>query len=258
MLRAAKSISALLLAAGTAYASPWWATFDGSLGTYPEDQGWLHYATDPPAQRWLQDGSLFIDSRAAWGISDIYSQYHPREMTLAPGEKVVAHWTVKVDEEIPAYAEDLSLGVSSDVDSDNHHWGVSFQLATDGVHSGFEPGNWAPFEAGVFHDFCFESWDFRTYTLSIDGVPALAGNFFYAYGPGGGIGWGDNTTASSLSEWKLVECGILAAPEPGAALCVLFGMCFFGQRGIRRACGKDLQHKGTRHENIANHGGAGD
>ncbi len=225
MLRVLKLMSAMLLGVVTAQASPWWATYDGN--DYPENEGWLHYATDPPAQRWLQDGSLFIDSRAAWGISDIYSQYRPGEMILAPGEKVAAHWVVKVDEEIPANAEDLSLGVYSDVDSDNHHWGVSFQLAIDGVHSGFEPGNWAPFELGVFHDFYFESWDFRTYTLSIDGVQAMGGNFFYAYGPGGGIGWGDNTTASSLSEWSLVECGIVAVPEPGAALCVLFAMCLY-------------------------------
>jgi hypothetical protein len=219
-----KLISAIVLGAVAAQASPWWATFDGSLGTYPEDQGWLHYATDPPAQRWLEDGSLFIDSRAAWGISDIYSQYRPGEMTLGPGETLVVLWRVDVVD-----APGSSIGADIEVDSDDQ-WAVHLCLGIDGVSSLYEPGNWAPFAPGVFHDFLLESSDLRTYVLSVDGVPKLWGSFFESLFYAPGVGWGDMTTDRNLSAWQSVEAGVI--PEPSAALCALIALC--GCSRVRR------------------------
>jgi len=219
MYRVLNIMLAMLLGAATARASPWWVSWSGD--SYPESEGWLHYATDPPAQRWLEDGKLFIDSRADWYIYDIYSQYRPGEMTLGPQEKVVGHWRIKVDDIIPAGSQVPGLGVASD-----DQWEVSFILGVDKIISGYEPGNWAAFEPGVFHEFYFESSDMRTYTLSIDGSPALEGDFFesFAYGPG--IGWGHITSHKGLSEWDFVECGIV--PEPGALSCMLAGFCILG------------------------------
>jgi hypothetical protein len=221
MVRVLNIMLAMLVGAATARASPWWASWSGDSGLYPEEAGWTRYSSDPPPQRWLEDGSLFIDSRAVWGMSDIYSQLHAGEMTLGPGETVVVSWRVQVVEG----GEDAAVEVDSD-----DQWTVHLELGIDGVHSFYEPGNWAPFAPGVFHDFLLESSDLRTYTLAIDGVPSLWGNFFHSLFYSPGVGWGDMSTDQSLSAWQSVEAGII--PEPSAALCALIAFC--GCSRVRR------------------------
>lgn len=218
MYRVLDVMLAMLLGAVAARASPWWATWEDG---WPEEQGWTRWSSDPPAERWLEDGKLFIDSRAAWGISDIYGQLRPGEMTLGPDQTFVMHWRVMVDDVIPAGHTDPGLQASSD-----DQWDVIFTLGMDNISSFYEPGKWAPFAPGMFHDFLFESTDMRTYSLSIDGTAAFEGTFFESLFYGPGVGWGDVTTDRSLSEWDFMECGIV--PEPDALLCMLAGLCICG------------------------------
>ena len=58
-----------LLAAGAtlAPAEPYWVEWSGDA--FPETEGWIRGASDPPAERWLADGNLFIDSRGRTGSS---------------------------------------------------------------------------------------------------------------------------------------------------------------------------------------------
>jgi hypothetical protein len=224
MYRVLNVMLAMLLGAATARASPWWVSWNGDA--YPETEGWGHYATDPPAQRWLEDGKLFIDSRADWFINDMYSQSRPGEMTLGPQETFVAHWRVRVDDVIPAGSEDAGLGVASD-----DQWDVLFTLGVDRISSTYEPGNWAMFTPGVFHEFWFESSDMRTYVLSMDGTPLFQGNFFESLFYGPGAGFGDVTSDRSLSEWDYVECGII--PEPSSLLCMVAALIACGR--LRRS-----------------------
>jgi hypothetical protein len=212
MYRVLNIMLAMLLGAATARGSPWWASWNGDA--YPETEGWTGWSSDPAVQRWLEDGSLFIDSRAAWGMYEEYGQPRPGEMTLAPSETFVMHWQVRVDEVIDAAHTDPGVWAESD-----DPWEVAFVLGMDGIHSLYEPGNWAPFTAGLFHDFLLESSDMRSYTLSIDGVRSLERLFFESLFQGHGVGFGDVSSNRSLAEWDYVECGIV--PEPSAVLCIL-------------------------------------
>ena len=215
MVRVLNVMLTMLLGAAAARASPWWGAWNDG---WPEEQGWTRYSSDPPAERWLEDGKLFIDSRADWFIYDEYGQLRPGEMTLGWQETFVAHWVVKVDDIIPTGSEVPGLAVSSD-----DQWDVFFTLGVDRISSVYEPGTWAPFAPGQFHELWLESSDMRTYTLSIDGTPSLEGSFFQSLFYLPGVCWGDMTSHRSLSEWDYVECGI--TPEPSSLLCVLAALC---------------------------------
>ncbi len=216
MFRVLNVVLLTALAAATARASPWWVTWNGDA--YPETEGWTHYASDPPAQRWLEDGKLFIDSRADWFISDIYSQLRPGEMTLGPNETLVISWRIKVDETIPTGGEDPAVYIGSD-----DQYEVSLLLSTNSISSLYEPGKWAAFSPNEFHDFTFESADMRTYQLLIDGAVAFQGTFFESLFYCPAVGWGDMTSNRSLAEWDWFESGIV--PEPGAWLCMFGALC---------------------------------
>jgi hypothetical protein len=221
MFRVANLISALVLGAVTAQATPWWASWSGDDG-YPETVGWNRFHSDPPPQRWLEDGNLFIDSRGG-DMWEVYSQLRPGEMTLAPGETLRVHWRVLVAD-CPV-SEDPGVGAKFD-----DRWTVSFSLGVGMIVSDYEPSKGTTFEPGVFHDFSFESSDARTYVLSIDGVPSLWGNFSESLFDGPGIGWGDHTSVQSLSEWTFFEGGIV--PEPNGFLCMVacLGLCRWPRR----------------------------
>jgi len=203
--------SALVLAAGAIglRADPWWVTWTGDA--YPETQGWTRYSSNPAAHRWLEDGKLFIDSRAAPFISESYGQSRRGQMTLAPGETFRFSWAVKVTEVLPLRAVDPGIWVSSD-----DQWDVLLNLGIDTIDSFYEPGKHASFTPGVFHVFELHSSDLRTYRLSIDGTPAFEGVFFKSLFYMPGVGWGDVTTGRSLAEWDWVHAGIV--PEPSAWL----------------------------------------
>jgi hypothetical protein len=211
MYRVLNVMLAMLLGAATARASPFWVTWEEG---WPDQQGWLE-GWSIPAQKWLDDGLLFIDSRAAGGYDGYYQ--NPATLMPGPGEKFTLCWCIRVDESTP-YTDPGVIARADD------HYSVAFGMDTQSVHSNYEPGNWAPFAPGVFHDFVLESMDMRTYDLYIDGALALQGSFFESLFPGPEVAWGDLSSAMSLAAWDSVEYGIV--PEPSGLLCLLVVLCY--------------------------------
>lgn len=211
MMRLCMSVVVMFaIAPSVASAETYWVEWTGDA--YPETEGWTRYSSDPPAERWLEDGSLFIDSRADWFISEEYWYPGPGMMTLEEGETFVYRWRVKIDE----VTVDIDPGVGLMSDED---FTVVFLLATDHVISFYEPEKYASFAVGEYHEFLFESFDMQTYSLYIDSGLAFEGTFFDSSFSGAGVSWGDITTHRSLSEWDYVEFGVV--PEPGSGLGLL-------------------------------------
>lgn len=187
------------------FASTYWIHWNASQG-YPENNGWERVHSDPPAQRWFEDDTFFIDSTQQWGITDWSRMSFPGMGTLAPGETFIMRWMLKGDYSSTPFG-DPGVGVISD-----DLYAVAFIISEQRIYSVCEPDKWAGIEPGVFHEFELQSSDMRFYDLEIDGTEALSGTFF------GGITtrrveWGDVTTDLGLSEWRWVEFGI--TPEPG-------------------------------------------
>jgi hypothetical protein len=203
-------------------AEPYWVSWESG---WPEEQGWTWGATDPGPERWLDDDTLYIDSRAAVGLAGGYYRTEPGAFSLEPGETFVAQWRVNVWETTFA---DPGLGVWAD-----DQYAVSFSLGTDRIYSDYEPGVWAPFAAGQFHDFRVESDNFRTYWLYIDGAPVLDGAFFDSLLPGSTIDWGDLSSSRGLGQWDYVEYGIV--PEPSILVCAW--VCFSSLLLLKRSGG---------------------
>ena len=65
LLFTAAALGTLVIPAG---AEPYWIAYEGN--DFPENEGWERYVTGPPAVRWLEDGSLFVDSRADTHTAD--------------------------------------------------------------------------------------------------------------------------------------------------------------------------------------------
>ncbi len=210
MSRISGLIATLLLTAATAAAEPYWIEWTGD--TFPETEGWTRFSSDPPAERWLEDGKLFIDSRADWFITEEYWYPRPGMMTLEEGETFVYRWRVKVDEVIV----ELDPGAGLRTDDQRE---VVFALGEDRIISFYEPDKYASFAPGEWHEFLFESSDMQTYSLYMDSELAWEGTFFDSLFSGAGVSWGDTWSHRSLSEWDHVEFGIL--PEPVPALSVL-------------------------------------
>ncbi len=209
----------LFMTVGTARGELWWTRYDAQTGLYPEETDWTRYASDPPAQRWFQDGKLFIDSRAAHGITDEYGQSRAGQMTLSPGQLFTFRFRIKVD-----YV-DLFSDPGIDVESDDQHE-VLFTLGETAIYSTYEPGKWAPFEPHAFHEFTVESSDFRSYRLYVDDHLGFEGTFFESLFNGAALFWGDMTSSSSLAEWDYVEAGV--TPEPHALLAALAAVVVWG------------------------------
>ena len=219
MSRACTVIATALFVVGAARASPFWVTWDDG---WPEDQGWTHWSSGPPAQRWLEDGVLFVDTRSEFGIRD---QYYQNPATLIPGsgETFVLEWRVCVDESTPI--SDPGVLVRAE---DNYS--VNFTMDTHSIHSNYEPGKWAPFAPNEFHEFLLESTDMRAYDLYIDGALALQGTFFESLFPGPFVDWGNFGGCKTMTAWDQVAYGIV--PEPTALVCLLLPL-LFGQSLIR-------------------------
>lgn len=196
-----------------ARAEPYWIAYEGN--GFPENEGWLHYASSPPAQRWLENGSLFIDSRADPGITDIYGMYPAAGLNPEPGETFVMTWRLNVHE--AAAWEDPGVGLRSD----SRH-AVVFIFAEDYLLSLYEPGVYVQFKPGAFHEFELRSADMRGYELYVDGAFAVEGVFFESlFAPV--VWWGDIVRGgSSLAAWDYFRFGVV--PEPSGWLMALVGL----------------------------------
>jgi hypothetical protein len=208
-------VGILLLLAGTiaARASPFWVTWEEG---WPDQQGWIE-GWSIPAQKWLEDGLLFIDSRAQGGADG----YYQSPASLMPGfqETFTLQWRIRVYESTPT--SDPGVIVRAD-----DHYSVAFTLDTHSVHSNYEPGKWASFAPDEFHDFAVQSTDMRVYDLYIDGALAMQGTFFESLFPGPSVAWGDLSSGMSLAAWDSLQYGII--PAPSALFCLLFALCSAG------------------------------
>jgi hypothetical protein len=217
MFQIVKLISAMVLGAVAAQASPFWVTWDQG---WPEGQGWSHSTSGPPAQRWLDDGLMYVDTRAQFGTYDQYGQA-PATLLPGPGETFVTEWRTLVYECAPA--RDVGVLVEAE-----DQYTVNFVMNADSIYNLYEPGQGASFAPGVFHDFMLESASMRSYVLYIDGTAALQGNFFESLFPGPLVDWGNFGGCKSLTAWDHVAYGIL--PEPSAAIWLLIGLCCVRKR----------------------------
>lgn len=199
------------VAAGAAQGEPYWFAYEGN--DLPENEGWVRYATNPPAQRWLEDGSLFIDSRGSVPIVENYTVYFQGGLDPEPGEMFVMRWRLKVHEATPW--EDPGVYVTSD-----DRYSVVFLFGGDYLLSLYEPSVYLPFKPGLFHDFELRSDDMRSYELYLDGGLALKGVFFHS-SFSTCAGWGDVVSSWSVAQWDYFRFGVV--PEPGTLMLMFFG-----------------------------------
>jgi hypothetical protein len=203
----------LVLTATSASADEYWITYEGN--DFPENQGWRRVHGAIPAQRWIEDGKLFIDSRASVSIFDFVKMTFNGTLDPDPGELFLMRWRLKVGE-VNGFA-DPGISVTSD-----ELYAVGLRYSEHFVFSSFEPGLFAEFEPGVFHQYELRSPDMRVYELYIDDTLAFEGMFYEQLLPTR-VAWGDVFSgATSITQWDYVRFGV--APEPGSGLLVSFGL----------------------------------
>ena len=200
----------LLVAVGPARGEQYWIAYEGN--DFPENEGWVRSTIATPPERWLEDGSLFIDSRADPHTTDNYTIYFDAGLDPEPGETFIMRWRLNVHEATPW--DDPGVYVISD-----DHYAVMFVFAERYVLSTHEGNVFAYFEPGMFHEFELRSGDMRSYELYIDGDLAIEGvfseSFFSAC-----AGWGDVVAGSaSLAQWDYFRFGVV--PEPAGAAMAL-------------------------------------
>jgi len=145
----------ILLAFGTvlAQAEQYWIAYEGN--DFPENEGWVRYSSDPPAERWLEDGNFFIDSRADVPIVENYTLYFDSGLDPGPGETFIMRWKLNVHEATPW--EDPGVYVILD-----DLYSVAFLFAESYLLSFYEPDVYVEFEPGMFHEFEMRSDDMRS------------------------------------------------------------------------------------------------
>ena len=201
-----------LMGTNSAWAEQYWIAYEGN--DFPENEGWVRHVSDPPAQRWLEGGSLFIDSRAGVHTVDNYSIYFDGGLDPEPGETFIMRWRLLVHEAFPW--EDPGVYVISD-----ELWTVTFIFDEGSLLSVYEPNVSAKFEPGVFHEFELRSGDMRRYELYIDDQLAIEGVFFEGlFSPL--VGFGDITGGASLAQWDYFRFGVV--PEPATAQAFALGL----------------------------------
>jgi hypothetical protein len=206
-----RTLIPLLLAAAAARASPYWVEDDPGAGRFPEDEGWLRFTREGGDERSIDDGWLVMDGMASPEIQDYYEIRRPGAIDPDPGEEFVMRWRIRVDELV--WYHDPCASASS-----NEQWAVGFMLSRSAIYSTFEQDVSAEFEPGVAHTFEFRSADMRTYVLSIDGTPAIYGNFWLSLTPPR-VAWGDGVYGgASLARWEYFEFGVV--PECTSVLSV--------------------------------------
>jgi hypothetical protein len=198
--------AALGLLAAPAGAEQYWIAYEGN--DFPENEGWERYATDPPAQRWLEDGSFFLDSRTGVHTVDNYTIYFDAGgLDPDAGQTFIMRWKLKVED---SHLWDGGVYVTSD-----DQYEVVFMFDEGSLLSLYEPDVYAEFEPGAFHGFELRSGDMRSYELYIDGDLAIEGTFFEGLFSAC-VGFGDITGGTSLTAWDYFRFGVI--PEPAAWL----------------------------------------
>jgi hypothetical protein len=215
-----RSVSALLVAgsalvgAGVPALGDYWTQYQSRPDApYPEDQGWQRIIDYGGAQRSIdEDGALVLDSLGSAGIVDYYRVISPGMIHAEPEHPFSMEFRLGVD-----YANAPEVGVT--VWSDDR-WDLAIRVSMDRVYSLYEWPMSIPIDPGP-HVFRITSSEMRTYVLSIDGVDAMSGSFYYH---GGGftpstVSWGDDAQGPiSLSRWGYVGFGVV--PEPISAMCL--------------------------------------
>jgi hypothetical protein len=206
-------VAALGVMVTQARAEQFWITYEGN--DFPENEGWTRHFTDPPPQRWLEDGNFFIDSRADPHTTDNYTVYFDEGgVDPEPGETFIMGWRLKVHEATPW--EDPGVYVISD-----DLYSLAFLFAEEYLLSLYEPEVYVEFEPGVFHEFELRSPDMRRYELHMDGHLVVEGVFFEGFfSPY--VGFGDIVHGgASLAAWDYFRFGVV--PEPAA--CLMTSIC---------------------------------
>jgi hypothetical protein len=216
-----------VLSSAVCQAEPYWVSW---CSGWPEEQGWTWGSSDPGPDRWLDGGSLFIDSRAALGLHGAYYQEQPGMFTPGPEETFAMQWRVNVHEVAGIFDPGVILWADD-------QYAVGFHMGVDRIYSDYEPALYAPFAAQEPHDFVLTSTEMRTYQLTVDNVVALQGSFVPSLLPGSYISWGDLTGIRSLSEWSSFAYGI--TPEPSA--CLLLSLSAWACVSVRRCAPKRSQ-----------------
>jgi hypothetical protein len=227
-----------------ARADPYWITYEGDA--FPENDGWTRVHGSMPAERWLDDGKLFIDSRADLAIYDYVKMTFDGNLDPGPGETFVMRWRLRVDDEEGFY--DPAIGVTSNEVAPDVFYRAAFGFREDRVLSALETGVSAPLEPGIFHEYELRSFDMRAYALYIDGDLAIRGVFTEVFGPTR-VSWGDTVSgATSLSEWDYVQFGVV--PEPAAWMCAAL-LALWSCRAMWRARRRTVRNRCGSHEEYA-------
>jgi hypothetical protein len=202
MIRGFTTIVTALLVVGAARASPYWVEYEPGNGLYPEEDGWHRFFSHGGSQRSFDGGWLVMDSMASPNIEDYYSLTMTDGLDPGPAEEFVMQWRIRIDELEWYY--DPGVSVYSD-----ERWAVLFAMNLTTIESLFEPGVFATYEPQVEHAFELRSTDMQTYVLSIDGVPAIHGNFWDAVSNASTAIWGDSGGGASLARWDYFRFGVV-------------------------------------------------
>lgn len=183
----------------------WWYTYEGSEGTFPEQQGWQRNVDGGGAQRWFEDGAFVLDASADPEIIECYtggmaSLPDPDDPTHA----FVCEWRLKVDS-MTGWL-DPTLFVTFEGYGD-----VMLGFQTNRIYSLHECKYIAYFEPGVSHSFRLATTDLDFYTLAIDGVVVYAGDVTTWPAWDSGVQFGDaGPTAATLSRFDCVRYGVVS------------------------------------------------
>lgn len=193
-------------------ADEYWIAYEGN--DFPENVGWERIVRGGGADRWIEQGTLVIDSTASTGIVDAYKWSGLADPEA--GELFVAEWRVRLDRFIRSYDAVVTIARGN---TPGH---VSFELAEDHVlvRREWERIDVAPFE---WHSYRLESTDMQTYELFVDDVPRFYGAFESQSFLQSFLAFGDEVLgAASLSRWDYVRFGVV--PEP-ATISMASVMC---------------------------------
>lgn len=209
-----------------AVAEEYWIAYEGN--DFPENEGWTRVHGEIPAERWIEDGKLFIDGRRDRRIYDFAEMTFDGTLDPEPGETFLLRWRLNIHE--VNGLDDPGIGLTSNEVAPDEFYRVGFTFSEDTIMSAFEPGVSAMFEPGVFHRFELRSSDMRSYQLYIDGELRIEGVFCEVFGPTR-VNWGDFVMGfTSLAEWDYVRFGVV--PEPSSYAYALALLALLRRRSV--------------------------